>query len=74
MEDKAVEVLPPGTVPQLGHANWKERLAGHEQLKEFLEGLPPDQIQSLLFIKVLERKPGWKDNNFQVLEFVYMLP
>ena len=40
------------------NTNWKERLAGHEQFKEFVEGL----------VKVLAIKPGWKDSNFQVRE------
>ena len=61
-------MLPSGLLDQLAHTNWKERLAGHEQFKEFVESLPPDQMQSLLFAKVLARKPGWKDSNFQVTE------
>lgn len=48
------------------NTNWKERLAGHEQMKEMVEGLSPSDMQSLLFVKVLARKPGWKDSNFQV--------
>ena len=32
-----------------------------------MEGLAPDQMQSLLFCKVLAKKPGWKDSNFQVM-------
>ena len=34
---------------------------------QFIEGLAPDQMQSLLFCKVLAKKPGWKDSNFQVM-------
>ena len=33
---------------------------------QFVDGLPGDEMQSLLMIKVLARKPGWKDSNFQV--------
>ena len=53
---------------QLVNTNWKERLASHEQFTEFVEGLQPQDMQSLLFVKVLARKPGWKDSNFQVRE------
>ena len=58
-------MLPSGLLEQLANTNWKERLAGHEQFKEFVEGLQPQDMQSLLFVKVLARKPGWKDSNFQ---------
>ncbi len=34
---------------------------------QFVEGLSPSEMQSLLFCKVLARKPGWKDSNFQVM-------
>ena len=34
---------------------------------QFLEGLAPAEMQSLLFCKVLAKKPGWKDSNFQVM-------
>lgn len=34
---------------------------------QFIETLPTDQMQSLLFCKVLAKKPGWKDSNFQVM-------
>ncbi len=36
-------------------------------LLQLVEGLPPSEMQSLLFCKVLARKPGWKDSNFQVM-------
>ena len=65
VEEKAAEVLPSGLLEQLAHANWKKRLAGHEQFKEFVEGLSPGDMQSLLFVKVLARKPGWEESNFQ---------
>ena len=61
VEEKAAEVLPSGLLEQLANTNWKERLAGHEQFKEFVEGLQPQDMQSLLFVKVLARKPGWKE-------------
>jgi len=33
---------------------------------QFVDGLPGDEMQSHLFVKVLAKKPGWKDSNFQV--------
>ncbi|CAI8010225.1 Cytoskeleton-associated protein 5 [Geodia barretti] len=66
LDDKANEVLPPGLLARFEDPKWKERLEACEKLKQFVEGLPGDEMQSLLMIKVLARKPGWKDSNFQV--------
>jgi cytoskeleton-associated protein 5 len=68
VDEKASEVLPAGLLDRMVDANWKERLAGHEAFKEFVEGQSPDQMQSMLYVKVLARKPGWKDSNFQVMK------
>ena len=32
-----------------------------------MESQSPGEMQSLLYCKVLGRKPGWKDSNFQVM-------
>lgn len=32
-----------------------------------MEGQSPEDMQSLLYCKVLARKPGWKDGNFHVM-------
>lgn len=35
--------------------------------------MEPANIQSLLFVKVLGLKPGWKDSNFQVMKAKFSL-
>lgn len=40
---------------------------------QLLEGMEPAKIQSLLFVKVLGLKPGWKDSNFQVMKAKFSL-
>ena len=30
--------------------------------------MAPSDMKSLLFVKLLEKKPGWKDSNFQVMK------
>ena len=40
---------------------------------QLLEGMEPSKIQSLLFVKVLGLKPGWKDSNFQVMKAKFSL-
>lgn len=68
VDEKAAQILPAGMLDQLGDANWKTRLAACEQLQQFIDGLSPSDMKSLLFVKVLEKKPGWKDSNFQVMK------
>eukprot|EP00731_Ephydatia_muelleri_P009291 Em0004g1629a len=34
----------------------------------FIEAMAPSDMKSLLFVKLLEKKPGWKDSNFQVMK------
>ena len=65
-------MLPSGLFEQLSVTAWKERLAAHEQFKEFIQGLSPGEMNSILFIKVLGKKPGWKDSNFQVLYTIHI--
>ena len=31
-----------------------------------VEGMPAEEIQSLLLVKILGMKPGWKETMFQV--------
>ena len=38
----------------------------HSLPSQFIDGLPGDEMQAYLVIKVLARKPGWKESNFQV--------
>ena len=40
---------------------------------QLLEGMEPASMQSLLFVKVLGLKPGWKDSNFQVMKAKFSL-
>ncbi|XP_065911273.1 cytoskeleton-associated protein 5-like isoform X2 [Dysidea avara] len=68
VEEKAGEVLPSSLIAKLANSNWKERLAGCEEFQKLVEAMEPAKMQSLLFIKVLGLKPGWKDSNFQVMK------
>lgn len=38
-----------------------------------MEGQAPAEMQSLLCCKILARKPGWKDSNFQVMNAKFMV-
>lgn len=52
----------------LSDGNWKTRLSSVEQFSEIIGTLNTADVQSQLLIKLLSKKPGFKDNNFQVLK------
>ena len=64
-ESRASEVFSDAIVAGLGDPNWKNRLASMEEAKGKLN-LASD-VPGLVAVKLLCKKPGLKDNNFQVL-------
>ncbi|KAJ7391009.1 hypothetical protein OS493_021029 [Desmophyllum pertusum] len=68
VDAKAAELISEAVLNQLVHANWKERLAGIEALTELVKGMDPNTTPSQVLMRVLAKKPGWKDTNFQVLK------
>ncbi|XP_078348745.1 cytoskeleton-associated protein 5-like isoform X2 [Oculina patagonica] len=73
VDAKAAEMISEAVLNQLVHANWKERLAGIEALTELVKGMDPNSTPSQVLIRVLAKKPGWKDTNFQVLKAKFAL-
>ncbi|XP_022781710.1 cytoskeleton-associated protein 5-like [Stylophora pistillata] len=73
VDAKAAELISEAVLNQLVHANWKERLAGIEALTELIKGMDPNTTSSQVLIRVLAKKPGWKDTNFQVLKAKFAL-
>merc|ERR1719187_826283 len=55
----------PKPVSWLGDAVWKTRLAAMEEVKTCLD--TNSNLPGLIALKLLCKKPGLKDNNFQVL-------
>ncbi|XP_059481984.1 protein mini spindles isoform X2 [Neocloeon triangulifer] len=62
------ELLPPQLLNDLVDANWKTRLAGAEQLLQLVSNMDKSDMQAQALVKTLSRKPGLKDNNFQVMK------
>lgn len=50
----------------LASAAWKERLAATEVAQTKIRGADPSTLSCQLAVRILMRKPGLKDNNFQV--------
>ncbi|KAJ3032355.1 Microtubule-associated protein, microtubule dynamics during spindle orientation, partial [Rhizophlyctis rosea] len=65
-EAAVVEVVGEETFKQLGDANWKVRLAAVQDILEKIKQADPSSVEAEAFVMALAKKPGWKENNFQV--------
>ncbi|XP_064635641.1 cytoskeleton-associated protein 5-like isoform X2 [Lineus longissimus] len=68
VEDKVGAILPAETIAGLGNSNWKERLAAMEKMAEVVKVMEKKEIPCQALVRTIAKKPGLKDNNFQVLK------
>ncbi len=66
VEDRGAEVFGEAVMKQLADVAWKERLAGMEVVAKKVKMEVGADIPCQLAVRVIARKPGLKDNNFQV--------
>uniref|UniRef100_A0A8B9JKJ9 Cytoskeleton associated protein 5 n=1 Tax=Astyanax mexicanus TaxID=7994 RepID=A0A8B9JKJ9_ASTMX len=64
-EERAGAVLPASCMQTLDSANWKERLAAME---EFHKVTIVKEMPCQALVRMLAKKPGWKETNFQVMQ------
>ncbi|KAL1247383.1 hypothetical protein QQF64_022759 [Cirrhinus molitorella] len=67
-EEKAAAVLPASCMQLLDSANWKERLASMEDFQRAVEQMDKSEMPCQALVKMLAKKPGWKETNFQVMQ------
>ncbi|XP_031420118.1 cytoskeleton-associated protein 5 isoform X2 [Clupea harengus] len=67
-EEKAAAVLPDVCMQQLDSGNWKERLASMEEFQRVVEQLGRSEMPCQALVRMLAKKPGWKETNFQVMQ------
>ncbi|KAM6937380.1 cytoskeleton-associated protein 5 [Xenentodon cancila] len=67
-EDLAAGVLPASCLQQLDSANWKERLASMEEFQRAVETMDKVVMPCQALVRMLAKKPGWKETNFQVMQ------
>nr|A2AGT5.1 RecName: Full=Cytoskeleton-associated protein 5 [Mus musculus] len=67
-EEKASAVLPPTCIQLLDSSNWKERLACMEEFQKAVELMERTEMPCQALVKMLAKKPGWKETNFQVMQ------
>ncbi|NXR28460.1 CKAP5 protein, partial [Cinclus mexicanus] len=66
-EEKAAAVLPASCIQQLDSGNWKERLACMEEFQKAVELMERSEMPCQALVRMLAKKPGWKETNFQVV-------
>uniref|UniRef100_A0A669PLL1 Cytoskeleton associated protein 5 n=1 Tax=Phasianus colchicus TaxID=9054 RepID=A0A669PLL1_PHACC len=67
-EEKAAAVLPASCIQQLDSGNWKERLASMEEFQKAVELMERSEMPCQALVRMLAKKPGWKETNFQVMQ------
>ncbi|XP_054929937.1 cytoskeleton-associated protein 5 isoform X1 [Dermacentor andersoni] len=67
VQGRAAALFPEESLTALGSANWKDRLAAVEKIKEVVEAMEGN-LPVQVIAKTLCRKPGLRDTNFQVLK------
>ncbi|XP_069761542.1 cytoskeleton-associated protein 5 isoform X3 [Narcine bancroftii] len=67
-EEKAAAVLSASCLQQLGSSNWKERLASMEEFQKGVEVTERKMLPCQALVRMLAKKPGWKETNFQVMQ------
>uniref|UniRef100_A0A8D2HM50 Cytoskeleton-associated protein 5 n=1 Tax=Urocitellus parryii TaxID=9999 RepID=A0A8D2HM50_UROPR len=67
-EEKASVVLPPTCIQLLDSSNWKERLACMEEFQKAVELMDRTEMPCQALVRMLAKKPGWKETNFQVMQ------
>ena len=71
--EKAQELLTAEVVSKLEDSNWKERLDGIEKMSTLVKRLPKESIPCQVCVRTIAKKPGFKDNNFQVSTMYWLL-
>lgn len=64
-EAQADGILPADHLAGLSSSNWKARLEAIDGLHAWIQGEGAD-VEPELVVRVLSKKPGWKESNFQV--------
>ncbi|XP_067291849.1 cytoskeleton-associated protein 5 isoform X3 [Pseudorasbora parva] len=67
-EEKAAAVLPASCMQLLDSGNWKERLASMEEFQRAVEQMDKSEMPCQALVRMLAKKPGWKETNFQVMQ------
>ncbi|XP_055925543.1 cytoskeleton-associated protein 5-like isoform X1 [Argiope bruennichi] len=62
------EIFTADVINGLGSSNWKDRLAACEKFFETTQAMEKGSLPAQCLVKLLAKKPGFKENNFQILK------
>ncbi|XP_049878313.1 protein mini spindles [Pectinophora gossypiella] len=68
VDARAAQLLPPDVVTGLGDGNWKTRLQAAQSFHSIIQGLTTTDASAQVLYRILNKKPGLKDTNVQVLK------
>lgn len=68
VDERAAELLPPEVISGICDANWKTRLSAAETFLSSVDGLESKAGNAQVLIRIVSKKPGLKEMNFQVLK------
>lgn len=68
IDEKAAEILPSEIISGLTDSNWKTRLASIESFLQLFASFDSKCGHSQVLVRIVTKKPGLKDTNFQVLK------
>ncbi|XP_011346802.1 protein mini spindles isoform X1 [Ooceraea biroi] len=68
IDEMAMQLLPAEVITGLVDGNWKTRLAAVTQLSDIIKTMEPTEASAQVIVRILAKKPGFKDTNFQVLK------
>jgi cytoskeleton-associated protein 5 len=68
VDEQASEILPPDVISGLVDSNWKTRLSAIENFQQTLASFEEKCGHTQVLVRVVAKKPGLRDTNFQVLK------
>ncbi|XP_022338484.2 cytoskeleton-associated protein 5-like [Crassostrea virginica] len=68
VDEKAEALFTADVLKQIASANWKERLEGIQKMFDIVKGKSKEELKTQVVVRTVAKKPGLKDNNFQVLK------
>jgi len=68
IEEMAIQLLPAEVITGLVDSNWKTRLTAVTQLSNMIKTMESTEASAQVIVRILAKKPGFKDTNFQVLK------
>jgi len=68
IEEMAIQLLPGEVITGLVDSNWKMRLTAVTQLSNMIKTMESTEASAQVIVRILAKKPGFKDTNFQVLK------